>query len=202
MILYKYAGPEGVAILRDRSIWLADPASYADPFEPDSGAVVLSLSARRDSVPMWWQYAARHTGLVIGFDAMQGILAGDFQHEYRLAPVVYSSMRPASGADPRSLLTKSDDWEHEDEWRIIDMNLRKCAEAIDPPQQTHWRCGIRPGSVKEVIIGCRAATAMREEIIALLAETDFWHVSLFHAVADEQHFGLNLVEPPREQHGK
>jgi hypothetical protein len=203
MFLYKYAGPEGVTILQDRSIWLADPGSYDDPFETGSGAVVLSLSARRDSVPMWRHYAAAHTGLAIGFDAMQGILAGEFQHEYRLAPVVYTAMRPfpASDGDARPLLTKSDDWEHEDEWRIVDMNLRTCAEAIDPPQRAHWRCAIRPGSVQEVIVGCRATNAVREAIVAVLGHPDFRHVSLFRAVADEQRFCLNLVEQPREVPG-
>ena len=199
MFLYKYAGPEGVAILRDRSIWLADPGSYDDPFEPDSGAVVLSLSARRDSVPMWRQYAAAHTGLAIGFDAMQGILAGEFQHEYRLAPVVYAPMRPLPQADAeaRLALTKSDDWEHEDEWRIVDMNLRTCAEAIDP-RRTHWQCAIRPESVQEVIIGCRATDAVREAIVAVLGHAEFRQVSLFQAAADEQRFCLNFIEQPRE----
>jgi hypothetical protein len=199
MFLYKYAGPEGIAILRDRSIWLADPGSYDDPFEADSRAVVLSLSARRDSVPMWRQYAAAHTGLAIGFDAMRGILAGEFQHEYRLAPVVYAAVRPPASADAetRLPLTKSDDWEHEDEWRIVDMNLRTCAEARDP-QRTHWPCAIRPESVQEVIIGCRATNVVREAIVTVLGHADFRHVSLFRAVADEQRFCLNVVEQPRD----
>ena len=197
MFLYKYCGPEGVAILRERSIWLTDPASYNDPFEPGSGALVLALSARRDSVPMWRQYAAAHAGLVIGFDAMQGILTGEFQHEYRLAPVVYMSARPEADA-ARSHLVKSDDWEHEDEWRIVDVNLRACAEPIDPDRRTHWRCAIRPASVQEVILGCRAGNTVREEIIAALEHADFHHVSVFRAVADEQGFSFNLVEDPRE----
>jgi hypothetical protein len=197
MLLYKYCGPEGVAILRERSIWLTDPASYDDPFEPESGALVLSLSARRDCVPMWRQYAAAHTGLVIGFDAMQGILTGEFQHEYRLAPVVYTSVRPEADA-ARSLLVKSDDWEHEDEWRIVDANLRACLEPIDPDRRTHWRCAIRPASVQEVILGCRAANTVREEIIAALGHADFHHVSVFRAVADQQGFCLSLVEESRE----
>ena len=193
MLLYKYCGPDGVAILRERSIWLTDPAGYGDPFERESDAVVLSLSARRDSVPMWWQYAAGHTGLVIGFDPMKGILTGEFQHEYRLAPVVYTSTL-ADARDGQSLLTKSDDWEHEDEWRIIDTSLRGCAEAIDPPRRVHWRCAIEPASVREVIIGCRALPAMRAEIATVLEHADFRHVSLFRAVADERAFCLNLRE--------
>ena len=198
MLLYKYCGPEGVAILRERSIWLTDPASYDDPFEPESGALVLSLSARRASVPMWRQYAAAHTGLVIGFDAMQGILTGDFQHEYRLAPVVYTSGRPETDAAAGSLLVKSDDWEHEDEWRIVDMNLRACAEPTDPARRTHWRCAIRPESVQEVILGCRAGNAVREQILAALGHADFHHVSVLRAVADHQGFCLSLVEESRE----
>ena len=196
MLLYKYAGPEGVAILQDRSIWLTDPASYDDPFEPQSGAVVLSLSAKRDSVPMWRQYAAAHTGLVIGFDAMQGILAGEFQHDYRLAPVVYTSVRADDDGAP-SLLTKSDDWEHEDEWRIIDTGLRACAKPEGPPPGTHWRCAIRTASVREVIVGCRAGSAMADEIVAVLGHADFQRVSLFRAVADEQNLCLRLVAQSR-----
>jgi hypothetical protein len=198
MLLYKYAGPEGVAILRERSIWLTDPGSYDDPFEPESGAVVLSLSARRDSLPMWRQYAADHTGLAIGFDVMQGILAGDFAHEYRLAPVVYAPMRPpfSTDAEARLPLTKSDEWEHEDEWRIVDMNLRRCADAIDP-RRAHWPCAIRPASVQEVIIGCRATAVIGNAILAALEHADFRHVSLLRAAADEQRFCLNFLEQPR-----
>lgn len=202
MLLYKYAGPEGVAILRDRSIWLTDPGSYGDPFEPESDALVLSLAARRDSLPMWRQYAADHTGLAIGFDAMQGILAGDFSHEYRLAPVVYAAVRPPSSTDAEAPLplTKPDEWEHEDEWRIVDINLRRCVGAIDP-RRAHWRCAIRPASVQEVIIGCRATASIHDAIVSVLEHADFRHVSLLRAAADEQRFCLNFLEQPRAARG-
>ena len=51
MLLYKYCRPDGVAILRERSIWLTDPAGYGDPFERESDAVVNKvLGATRGNV--------------------------------------------------------------------------------------------------------------------------------------------------------
>jgi hypothetical protein len=139
---------EGVAILRECSIWLTDPRIFGDAYEPAprsstaASELVLSLSASWNSLPMWRDYAAAHTGLVIGFDFLQGILTADPAYDYRIAPVVYASDR--SGGD--TLLAKSQEWEHEDEWRLVaarrtpdDSGHRLCPAALRAPNRRDHR---------------------------------------------------------------
>ena len=93
-VLYKYAPPERINILVEKTIRFTQPCFLNDPFEfrptkPEDPAYfeetiakrrddeireksrlygVLSLSERKDSIAMWTHYAASHTGFVIGFD--------------------------------------------------------------------------------------------------------------------------------------
>ena len=199
MVLYKYSGPAGVAILRDRSIWLTEPRGFADPFEQRPGGRVLSLSLKRDSLPMWRHYAAAHTGLVIGFDAFEGICLTGAAGGFRLAPVVYTSARSsASGqTSEQTLLTKSDDWEYEDEWRVVDAAFPGDAERADSERSPHSLLAIRPESVQEVIVGCRADADLRAGIASVLGRPEYAHVHLFEAVPDDRHYWLNVIERPR-----
>jgi hypothetical protein len=203
MLLYKYCGPAGVAILRDRSIWFTDPRQFDDPFEGSApGSVVLSLSARRDSLPMWQHHAAGHTGLVIGFDAFQGILTGGPPMNYVLGPVTYATTRPgeADAAGSQALLARSDEWEHEDEWRLIGSNTS--AETGEPGGDAGARLPltIRPESVQEVILGCRSELPLELDVRSLLDSPHFSHVRLYRARPDGTEYRLNVVEVPRS-HG-
>ncbi len=186
MLLYKYCGPDGAAILRDRAIWLTDPQAFPDPFERVTGSLVLSMAARRDSVPMWRDYAAAHTGLAIGFDPMQGILAADAVPRYTIAPVAYGSSQ-AGWSDDRALLAKSDDWEAEDEWRIIAPG----GDEASGPSPLRRSAPIRTDSVQEVLIGCRAGDRFEQEVAALLEQPHYRHVRLFRMVADARQYALD-----------
>ena len=95
---------------------------------------ILSMSARRDSLLMWSHYADKHAGLCLEFRRV-----GDFM--VRALPVVYSLDYPeldffqveglvhredevGAAAQRRVVeriyLSKSKDWEYEQEWRIVD----------------------------------------------------------------------------------
>jgi hypothetical protein len=197
MLLYKYCPPQGVAILRECSIWLTDPRIFGDAYEPAprsstaASELVLSLSASWNSLPMWRDYAAAHTGLVIGFDFLQGILTADPAYDYRIAPVVYASDR--SGGD--TLLAKSQEWEHEDEWRLVAARRTPDDSGHRAP---HRPFAIRPESVQAVILGCRADLSAREFVAGALAQAPFQHVRFLQAVPDERGYHLNLIEFSRE----
>lgn len=198
MLLYKYCPPQGVAILRECSIWLTDPRVFGDSYEPAprssmaASELVLSLSASWNSLPMWRDYAAAHTGLVIGFDFLQGILTADPAYEYRIAPVAYASDR-SGGADV--LLTKSQEWEHEDEWRLVAGRRTADDSGHRAPRRPF---AIRPESVQAVILGCRADLSVREFVAGALAQAPFQHVRFLQAVPDDRGYHLNLIEFSRE----
>lgn len=71
------------------------------------------------SFPMWGYYAADHKGLCIGYDLRELI------NKYDCMPVIYTSELVTYKENDfdrnivLSALTKSDEWEHEREWRII-----------------------------------------------------------------------------------
>ena len=79
---------------------------------------VYCLSEHPDSALMWAHYTASHTGICLEFDA----LTAPFTRATGATPVEYSKAYPDhdicnTGYQP--LVTKSDDWFYEAEWRLI-----------------------------------------------------------------------------------
>lgn len=237
MLLYKYAGPSGIAILKNRSIWLTDPRSFNDPFDVnphfDNGVfistsghmnrrllevvrvttkshqlrtahtVILSLAENRNSQLMWAHYAAAHKGLAIGFDSTRGILADPGGDTRTCARVVYQEHRPTAPhcdelTNEQVLFTKSRQWAYEAEWRIkdtlysadADYAVNRFGERSDG--DPHWTFAIRTDAVREVIVGCRAETALLTELESVLAEPDYHHVRLLQAVPDARTYDLRF----------
>lgn len=80
---------------------------------------VSCFSEVNNSFPMWGYYAADHKGLCIGYDLRELV------SKYDCMPVIYTSelvTYKENDSDRNillSALTKSDEWKHEREWRII-----------------------------------------------------------------------------------
>lgn len=87
--------------------------------ELQSCLFVACFSEVNDSFPMWGYYAADHKGLCIGYDLRELV------SKYDCMPVIYTSelvTYKENDSDINillSALTKSDEWKHEREWRII-----------------------------------------------------------------------------------
>lgn len=87
--------------------------------EQRSCLFVSCFSEVNNSFPMWGYYAADHKGLCIGYDLHELI------RTYDCMPVIYTSelvVYKENDYDKNillSTLTKSDEWEHEREWRIV-----------------------------------------------------------------------------------
>jgi hypothetical protein len=89
---------------------------------------VLCLSEKPDDILMWAHYADRHRGFCLQFDKA-GLISWRF-----CAPVKYQKLYPTfhkfiplmeeSRIDRLFLLTKSDHWKYEREWRVI----------VEPPE--------------------------------------------------------------------
>ncbi|MBR6664322.1 MAG: DUF2971 domain-containing protein [Lachnospiraceae bacterium] len=79
---------------------------------------VACFSERCDSSAMWGYYSADHKGMCIGYDLRELI------DKFGIMPVIYSEDLPLLEdveGEPLyiSLVTKSDEWKHEMEWRIV-----------------------------------------------------------------------------------
>ncbi len=160
-----------------------------------STIVVLSLSEIRDSLLMWAHYTAAHTGFVIGFEAPARILAIDSPHRH-VDKVAYSADRPSritfeEITNDELLLTKSKEWEYEQEWRVLDSLFSADG---DPPDGSPkcWPFKFRRESVTEVVVGCRASEDFVQQIGAVLDKPPYEHVEQLRAFRDLREYKLRI----------
>jgi DUF2971 family protein len=134
--LYKYCPPSRIEFLERMTLRFSRPTEFNDVFDtyylvpkvstPRSASErlrvrnefgVLCLTERADNHLMWVNYAADHTGFVVGFDATSSFFT---ENERVLGKVNYQS-RPNvfSVADLQVCFEKSADWKYEKEWRCV-----------------------------------------------------------------------------------
>ena len=157
--------------------------------------VVLSLSEIPDSLLMWAHYTAAHTGFVLGFSSPERILATDSQHRH-VAKVVYAADRPSritfeEITNDELLLTKSKEWEYEQEWRILDSLFSADGEPPDGAPWC-WPFKFRPESLVQVIVGCRASEDLVKRIERVLHKPPFEHVAQQHVFRDRREYKLRI----------
>ena len=118
-----------------------------------SALFVACFSETNNSFPMWGYYAADHKGMCLGYNLY------DLVEKYQCMPVIYSNELLFYGEDSSernilaNTLTKSDEWIHEREWRIVikdDVNVGKPGIMRD---------FVLP---REIYIGCRQQKTIAE----------------------------------------
>lgn len=118
-----------------------------------SALFVACFSETNNSFPMWGYYAAYHKGICLGYNLY------DLVEKYQCMPVIYSNELLFYGEDSSernilaNTLTKSDEWIHEREWRIVikdDINVGKSGIIRD---------FVLP---KEIYIGCQQQKTIAE----------------------------------------
>lgn len=175
--------------------------SYAFPdmkvgdLKTDS-TVVLSLSENPRSQLMWAHYAQAHTGLAIGFERTTDILNDSSPHRL-LKRVTYARQRPSKPTaddftDDEVRATKSVEWQHEREWRILDSAFSGDSEPIDPPGNDRVLFAVRPDKVRVVVLGCRADSELRESIAGVLQQAQYRHVRMSRCEVDDRKYRLNI----------
>lgn len=145
-------------------------------------ALVLSLSASWDIIPMWSYYAKAHQGFVIGFDAQHPFLAGcNRVHYTQDYPTLSNSFEPA-------LFWKFEQWSHEHEWRAF-RNLER-----ESPDQTLcarvYLYSFDPAAIVEVVVGHRASKDLRCLILGVLRDEVYRNVQAYQAVPDNNRWTL------------
>ena len=221
MLLYKYCGPGGIAILEHGSIFLTRPRGFNDPFDVSpyitkfedpvelgdhvfrkiKDIVVLSLAENCDSLLMWAHYAASHTGFSIGFNKDEKILDRPTPLFHYFDAVSYCHHR-ATGKrftdiqDYEIYFRKSSEWSYEKEWRLIET-----ISAIDgdvEEAKSNWTFPLVTDSIKTVVVGHRGGWVLPKILKFLKEDPRYANVTLQFAVPDVQKYRLNLQEWKRE----
>jgi hypothetical protein len=159
-ILYKYCPPGRIDSLEGLAMRFSRPTEFNDTFDSyylvPKGATpagtserfrlrnefgILCLTERANNHLMWVNYAADHTGFVMGFDAT----ASFFKEDHRTLGKVNYQSGPSvfPVADLRVCFEKSADWKYEKEWR--------CVRAFGKNESRDVE--ITPPLIKQIIFG-------------------------------------------------
>jgi hypothetical protein len=166
---------------------------------------ILCLTEVPDDILMWAHYACSHEGYVIEFDPeasffhQQRSAQDEFRH---LRPVNYSNIRPLltfDNADFKALLTKSEHWAYEREWRIM-VDLSDASTVLTVHEKNYHLFAFPPCSIKSVILGSRMHQAKRDRVLSLIsASPTLAHVTCYQAMTDDTFFKLN-IHPATDPH--
>ncbi len=165
--------------------------------------VVLSLTENQNSLLMWAHYAQNHEGFIVGFDSEHAFFKSTTKspgkHKY-LNRVTYSNDRPSGvfGAlsEEKTYLTKSQEWDYEKEWRILEY-VKNATKPVTDDKGPYHLFSFPTEAVVEVIMGVRASAETKEKIKGALADKETWpNVSLMQATIDKRHYRLNYESVP------
>jgi len=147
---------------------------------------IFCLSEIHDNPVMWSHYSDSHRGVVLeleGIDALHSVWLGAEPVTYQSSPPMLAtipecvkSMTGQQCIDPLSLLpkyacTKTPEWAHEKEWRVISFNRQgETGHYTDRP--------FNPRELRSVYLGCDIADDDANDFISLL-KYDFAHVKVY-----------------------
>ncbi len=151
---------------------------------------IYCLTPVPDSTLMWSHYADNHRGICLEFGTDTPLVGRAREVEYlRDYPKWSPNMLGDTG--PHILLTKSDDWKYEREYRIIGLS-----DGIDRPFDARPLLvkdnflKLPTGALKAVIVGCEANFANIERTVRSVAP----EMPIKHAVRSPSKYRLQIVD--------
>jgi hypothetical protein len=125
------------------------------------------LAASRESTLMWSYYSGGHTGICVHFDATKPPITNaervNYSEQYPALPLLIDEVDP-SELRKLTLLTKSHVWEHECEYRLINMPItfppEKPIRALDG--LFRWKSSQLAVIDPSFIVGVTAGASMRD----------------------------------------
>lgn len=167
-----------------------------DRFEKYVG--VFSLSEVPDNLLMWSHYANSHQGYVVEFDAKHPFFnqRKSDKDDFRcLRKVVYSNNRSKPSLFEidtiDDLLSKSDDWSYECEWRIL-MALEDSDSKVQQQPYDVYLFKIGFDAVGSVRIGARASDVSKKRIMsAIESNPELTKLPVYQMKLDEEQFKVN-----------
>jgi Protein of unknown function (DUF2971) len=159
---------------------------------------VYCLSEICDSPLMWAHYTGKHTGICLEFNAD----VAPFTRQTGATKVIYQKTYPAFdfiAPGHKALITKSDVWCYEAEWRIVAEERAVAKErGVAQPAGTittdNGFLELPPGVLKSIIIGCLASKESRQ-LVASLVRTHAPDVLVRQAASAPDRYDL-VIAPP------
>lgn len=144
---------------------------------------VFCVTTVRDDILMWSHYADCHRGICLEFDGTKNLMQHASQIIYteeRVPIRLYSDDN--SAMLKKALLTKSNHWEYENEWRLLRYKEGPGEERFEPENLTG------------IIFGAQADSAHIAHFLRLIKE-DMRNVDVYQSKTDRLAFKLHIVRP-------
>lgn len=166
---------------------------------------VFCVSEKKDNILMWSHYADNHTGAVIKFKCVPEIdsgLCGAKKVKYSvnmpklsILDFVIDNYVKANHIQElivnEILLTKSIDWQYEQEWRVI--LFPRDDKSNLPDKEQYDDIGIFEQELDSIYLGCKMKLEDRESIIDVV-KNNRPNMKVFQTTTDNNEFRLNFNE--------
>jgi len=130
----------------------------------DADYRVFCLTPSDDNLLMWSHYARNHKGVCLQFDARAEPIVGAFQVSYQQQLPLSAILELENDGMFNALLTKSDVWEYEEEFRVIAKDHGVASPGV--PIAINNRVRIADNALVRIIVGCECVGA--DEIVDMV----------------------------------
>jgi hypothetical protein len=151
---------------------------------------IYCLTPDACSVLMWSHYAENHRGICLEFHLGNGLFLRARKVIYCSAYPIWVPQEMRATAD-QAILTKSKDWEYEQEWRLIGSPEYPEGDPLKP-EGDYLR--LPPRALKAVIAGCEADYEAVERVVHQHAPG----VPVRCVSRVPNHYRLEIVTPPQD----
>jgi hypothetical protein len=144
-----------------------------------------------DSTLMWSHYAENHRGICLEFALDNPVFGSAQEVSYRSSYPRWAPHSLMSRDEPHVLLTKSDDWQYEHEYRIIGLGegIARPPE-VEPLILKGSFLNLPKGALKAVIAGCQADYDRIVETVRCVSPD----LTIKRAVRSPTKYRLQIVE--------
>lgn len=149
---------------------------------------IYCLTPHPDSTLMWSHYAHHHRGICLEFGTESSVFGAAMAVRYHRTYPVWHPHRLLADESVDVLLSKSDDWKYEHEYRVVGVRSPFCPAGLSI-EANEDRLRLPPGALKSVIIGCEADC----DAINAVAKRTHPDLPLRRAVRDPGRYRLQIV---------
>lgn len=146
---------------------------------------IFCLSANRENILMWSHYSSGHKGFCLEFRQISESVLGPaykvaYPSDNKYPLITFFEKEEAKERVTKMFLSKTNLWEYEQEWRIIDVN--------EDDGIRHLPQGVLSG----IIFGFKMPDQDKKQIIEWIKEGEF-EPKLYQAKKKEEEFGLDII---------
>lgn len=158
---------------------------------------ILSLTAKEDNLLMWAHYANEHKGFVIEFEKENAFFEPMDANNYiykGIQKVNYSKKRPNNFLSDYNFdelfLTKSIEWEYEEEYRII-----KRLDGADEIKEKIYLFNFPKNLIKAIYCGFNMNSEKKNTILKIIMkDEELHHIKVFDTKISDKYYKLEFHE--------